>query len=186
MKITCPKCKRRIKLRRGEQRQCLCGHSLNYRTFFNQKFDYDVYLVDANVIIYAFEEHGSRAKACFKILDSKSKSFRIGTTKNIISEIGEKIESELSDYLIIFSCGKPAKELLELKANALKQPSEADLSLLQTAICHPEVHGIITYDSDFRNVAGCGLVNRRSSRKLWLGTAEQFVAKKMRSFKRKA
>ncbi len=185
MKVTCPKCKRRIRLRRGEQRKCLCGFDLNYRTFFNKRVDYDVYLVDANVFIYAGEEQGYRANACRKILGHKSKSFKIGTTQNIIDEIGEQRRSELSDEILIFSCGKLNKELLELKSNSLKQPSKADLSLLQAAICHPEVHGIISYDSDFGNIASSGVVNKRSSRELWLGTAEDFMAKKMRIFKRK-
>ena len=180
MKITCPRCKRRIKIRRGEQRNCACGKYLDYRTFFKKRIPYDVFLLDANVFIYAFENDNLKAQACKKIIYSNSESIKIGTTNDVLNEIGEEIQSQLPNGLIRYSTGKIEDELLHTRASCLKQPSEADMSLLKASIEHPEIHGLITYDYDFQNIATAGIVSRRSSRKFWLGDAEKFVLKKLR------
>jgi len=180
MKITCPRCKRRIKLRRGEKHNCICGKYLDYRTFFNKKIPYDVYLIDANIFIYAFKYYNKKSKACRKIIFTNADNIKIGTTYNILNELGIKIQSQLPTNIIKYSIGNLQDELLDIKTNFLKQPSEADKSLLKASIDHPEIHGLITYDADFRNIGAAGIVNKKSSRQFWLGNAENFVLKKLR------
>lgn len=177
MKITCPSCKRRVKLRRGEKKQCHCGHWLDYRSFFKQRIPYDVYLLDANIMIYANENKGKRSQLCKKTLHVKTPSLRVGTTQQILEEIGSTIRKNLPKTILIYSAGKILKKLKGTKATGFKQPSKVDLSLLQTALEHPEIHGIITYDSDFKRIAASGLIEQYSSRKFLITTAAAFQKK---------
>jgi len=174
LKVTCPKCKRRIRIRRGDTIKCKCGNNLSYRSFFRDKFDYDVYLIDANVLIYAAGK-GPYSVHCRKVASFGSDDVRIGTTRRIISEVGAEIEKRFSKDMIVFNTGLISDELSSLKTNYLKQPSEADLSLIQAARQHPEVRGIITYDRDFGRIAASGIIEKRSSVKFWLGNAREFL-----------
>ncbi len=177
MKVTCPHCKRRIRLVRNRKNICGCGKLLNYRHFLHEKISYDVYLVDANILIYAFDSRSSRRKYCEAILEMQDPSLCIATTHQIIEEVGPSIEQQLSDELLIYHIGVIPSELKEIKTTVLKQPSVADLSLVAAAYEHPEVRGIITYDNDFARIATVGLVERKASMKFWLGNAKEFAEK---------
>lgn len=181
MKITCPSCKRRIKLRRGEKKQCRCGKWLDYRSFFRQRVPYDVYLLDANIMIYAKDNNGKRGDICKKILNVNTTKLRVGTTEQILKEIGPVIVRELPKTVLVYKTGKILKKLKGTKATGFKQPSKADLSLLQTALEHPEIHGIITYDRDFIRIAGSGFIEKHSSRKFLITTATAFYKKFQRT-----
>jgi len=107
----------------------------------------------------------------------QSSSLCIATTRQIIEEVGSVLEQKLPETCLIYAVNMIPSELTEVKTNFLKQPSVADLSLVQAAYEHPEVRGIITYDKDFARIATAGLVERKSSMKFWLGTAREFVEK---------
>jgi predicted nucleic acid-binding protein len=175
MKVTCPDCKRRIRLYRNRNNKCACGKLLNYRHFLHERIAYDVYLVDANILIYAFESKGARKKYCQAILTTHASSFCVATTRQIIEEVGGIIEQQLPESCLIYTVSTLPRDLTEIKTDFYKQPSAADLSLIQAAYEHPEVRGIITYDNDFTRIATAGLVERKSSVKFWLGNAKQFV-----------
>jgi len=177
MKVTCPSCKRRVKLRRGEKRQCTCGKWLDYRSFFRVRIPYDVYLLDANIIIYANEDSKTRGDLSRKVLSVNTPNIRIGTTSQIISEIGPNLAKKLPETILIYTSGKLMKTLKRTKATSLKQPSKQDLSLVQASLEHPEIHGIITYDNDFKRIATSGFIEKRSSRKFLIITAAEFIKK---------
>lgn len=177
MKITCPRCKRRIHIRRGRKNVCACGTLLNYRHYLHEKIAYDVYLLDANILIYAFEPKSTRRKYCQAILALRSSSICIATTHQIIEEVGSILEQKLPETLLLYTVSMIPSDLAEVKTNVFKQPSVADLSLVQAASEHPEVRGIITYDNDFTRIATAGLLERKSSEKFWLGTAKEFLEK---------
>ena len=177
MKVTCPKCKRRVRIRRGENRPCTCGHNLNYRHFFHKVVDYDVYLVDANIFIYAINKDPARGGSCRKVLGFSSERIKIGTTDKVMDEVNEPVSQLDIVDIKVYKTGKINEKLKDLKTNQLKQPSETDLSLIQAAIEHPEVKGLITYDKDFANIATSGMVENRSVRKFWLGNARDFLGK---------
>ena len=177
MKVTCPHCKRRIRIVRNRKNTCGCGKLLNYRHFLHEKIAYDVYLVDANILIYSFDSRSPRRKYCQAILSLQDPSVYIATTQQILEEVGSTIEQQLSDDLLIYHIGAIPDDLKEIKTNVLKQPSTADFSLIQAAYEHPEVRGIITYDNDFARIATAGLVERKASVKFWLGNAKEFVEK---------
>jgi len=101
----------------------------------------------------------------------------IATTRQIIEEVGSVIEQQLPEMFLIYNVNIILGDLKEIKTNFLKQPSIADLSLVQAAYEHPEVRGIITYDNDFARIATAGLVERKASVKFWLGNAKEFVEK---------
>jgi len=176
MKVTCPGCKRRVRIRRGENISCRCGQGLSYRRFFNERVGYVVYLVDANIVIYASKQDDPRSKYCKQVVFFRSNDIRIGITKRIKEELGDLAEF-LPESVIVYSVGSISSDLLDLKTNYLKQPSETDFSLIQAARLHPEVKGIVTYDRDFRRIAASGIVERRSSVKFWLGNAKEFLEK---------
>lgn len=177
MKVTCPDCKRRIHIRQRRKNVCVCGKLLNYRHFLHKKIAYDVYLVDANILIYAFERRSVRQKYCKAVITTQTSSWCTATTQQIIKEVGSVVEKQMPKDFLVYHIGVIPDYLSEIKTNFLKQPSVADLSLVQAACEHPEVRGIITYDKDFTRIATVGLVEKKSSVKLWLGDAKQFVEK---------
>jgi predicted nucleic acid-binding protein len=166
-----------MRIYRSRKNVCACGKLLNYRHFLHQKIAYDVYLVDANILIYAFDSRSVRRKYCQAILTMQTSSMSIATTRQIIEEVGSAIEQQLPEMFLTYNVNMIPGDLKELKTNFLKQPSIADLSLVQAAYEHPEVRGIITYDKDFTRIATAGLIERKSSEKFWLGDAKQFVEK---------
>ena len=177
MKVTCPHCKRRMRIVRNRKNVCGCGKLLNYRHYLHEKIAYDVYLIDANILIYAFDARSIRRKYCQAILEMQSSSMSIGTTRQIIEEVGSVIEKQIPETFQVYNVTTIPGDLKEIKTNFLKQPSIADLSLVQAAYEHPEVRGIITYDNDFARIATAGLVERKASMKFWLGNAKDFVEK---------
>ena len=177
MKITCPICKRRIRIRRGETIKCRCNNAINYRHFFNKKISYDVYLVDANIFIYMINKNMNHGGSCKKVLSFSSDNILIGTTEKVLGEVGESISDIDITNIKVYKTGKINEKLMDLKTNMLKQPSEVDFSLIQAAIEHPEIKGLITYDKDFGNIAASGLIEHRSARKFWLGNAKEFLGK---------
>ncbi|MFW6149354.1 MAG: type II toxin-antitoxin system VapC family toxin [Atribacterota bacterium] len=177
MKVTCSQCKRRVRLRRGEEYICRCGNKLNYMSFFRKKISYVVYLLDANIFIYSENKKDTRNKTCKKILKFNSPKIKIGTTDVILEEIKENKKIMVPENVKIYNTGKISDELAHLRTNYLKQPSLADLSLVQAAIEHAEIKGIVTYDKDFGRIATKGVIQKRSSSNFWLGNARDFLKK---------
>jgi hypothetical protein len=136
-----------------------------------------VYLLDANIMIYAKDQKGRRGEVCKKVLAIKTPLLQMGTTQQIVEEIGEKIAKQLPRTVLIYKTGKILNTLQRRKSSGFKQPSKADLSLLQTSLEHPEIHGIITYDQDFGRIAASGLIEKHSSRKFLITTAAGFIKK---------
>ena len=170
MKVTCPNCKRRIRLKKSRNMVCKCGYEFSYTTYFGKE---RTYLVDANIMIYALNEKTSRGKSCRKVLSRDN----IATTRRVLDEVNSE---DLEKKLKVYNVKRISKELKELKTNVLKQPSESDLSLIQAAIDHPEINGIITYDMDFKNIAASGIVQIKSSQystRFWVGNAKDFLEK---------
>ena len=176
MKVTCQQCKRRLTIKRGKNIICKCGNKLNYMQFFRKKIPYIVYLIDANILIYAYGKD-KRAKSCKKVVEFDSSSIKIGTTNIILNEVKKNKNIEVHKTTKIYKINKISDDLKYLKTNYLKQPSKADLSLVQAALNHAEIHGIITYDRDFGRIATQGLIQHKSSTKFWLGNAKQFLEK---------
>ena len=169
MKITCPICKRRFRLKKSRMIQCKCGHEFAYSTHFGKE---KIYLVDANIIIYAINNDSHRGNSCKKVLSMPN----IATTERVFDEAQNDISFKLKTYKVKEIC----EELKELKTNTLKQPSEKDLSLIQAAIDHPEIGGIITYDQDFKGIATSGLIKSKSSKyasNFFVGNAAEFLKK---------
>jgi len=177
MKITCPSCKRRIRIRRGEEIICKCNNKLHYMQFFRNKIDYVVYLVDANIFIYAENKKDKRSNVCQKVLDFNTSKIKIGTTDIIIDEFTKNNNISIPKKLVVYKTGKISDELTDLKTNYLKQPSNADLSLVQASIEHAEIKGIITFDKDFSRIATRGVIQKKSSSSFWLGNANEFLNK---------
>lgn len=177
MKVTCPECKRRVRIKRGQEYICKCNKKINYMSYFRKKIDYVVYLVDANIFIYSENKKDKRNESCKRVLKFNSPKVKIGTTDVIIDEIKENKKIEVTEKIKIYKTGRILDELMDLKTNYLKQPSKGDLSLVQTAIEHAEVKGIITYDKDYERIATKGIIQMKSSADFWLGTAGEFLKK---------
>jgi predicted nucleic acid-binding protein len=169
MKITCPGCKRRIRLKKSRNIKCKCGHEFSYSTYFGKD---RVFLIDANIIIYSLNNDPQRGKSCKKVLSLSN----IATTERVLNEV----QNYKNKKLKIYNVKEISEELKELKTNKLKQPSQKDLSLIQAAIDHPEIGGIITYDRDFKAIATSGLIKSKSSKyaaKFFVGNAKDFLKK---------
>ncbi|MEM4258216.1 MAG: type II toxin-antitoxin system VapC family toxin [Candidatus Thermoplasmatota archaeon] len=184
MKVTCPRCSRRVTLQGRKNRVCACGELLNYRHFLHEKITYDVYLADANVLIYAFEKRSHQRRYCYTVVMLRSPSIVIATTQHIIDEVGPVIQQYLPATFLVYTVRKIPPELQEIKTNVFKQPSLSDFSLIQAACEHPEVKGIITYDRDFGRIATSGFIEKKSSVKFWLGDAQEFIEKHRIAIKR--
>ena len=169
MKVTCPNCKRRIRLKKSRNIKCKCGHEFSYSTYYGKD---RVFLIDANIIIYSLNDDPQRGDSCKKVLSMSN----IATTERVFDEVQSNIDTKLKTYKVKDIC----EELKELKTNTLKQPSEKDLSLIQAAIDHPEIGGIVTYDKDFKAIATSGLIKSKSSKyaaKFFVGDAKEFLKK---------
>ncbi|RLF36385.1 MAG: hypothetical protein DRN08_01415 [Thermoplasmata archaeon] len=177
MKVTCPRCKRRLRVRRGVDVVCKCGEKLEYMRFFRDIMEYVVYLIDANILIYATSRDDLHRRYCRMVMRFDSPYIKIGTTDVIIREVNRNKRIRIPGTIRIYHVDRLSDEIKSLKTNYLKQPSEADLSLVQAALNHAEIQGIITYDKDFGRIATRGLIQRKSSTKFWLGNAKQFLEK---------
>ena len=169
MHFTCPQCKRRLRIKKSTMKKCpFCGYDQQYA---NYKHFGKIYLVDANIIINAINNDSRFGSDCDEILLRTD----IATTKHVIEEVGEHDKNPGRIYKV----AKISKDIKELKANSMKQPSDADLSLIQAAIDNPDIVGIITYDNDFFMIAAKGIVQSKSSKPFgfWVGTATDFLKK---------
>lgn len=169
MKVTCPQCKRRIRLKKSRNITCKCGHEFSYSTYFGKD---RVFLIDANIIIYSINNDVYHGNSCKNVLSM----LNIATTERVLNEVQNDIDIKLRTYKVKEIC----QELKELKTNTLKQPSEKDLTLIQAAINHPEIGGIITYDQDFKAIATSGLIKSKSSKyasNFFVGNAAEFLKK---------
>jgi hypothetical protein len=173
MHFTCPHCKRRVRSLESAVKICPdtedCGYDERYA---NYKPLERIYLVDANIIINALNRDPRSGSDCQEMLLRTD----IATTEQVISEIKKRHDK---DPCHVFKVKKISPDVKELKANMMKQPSEADLSLIQAAIDNPGIIGIISYDPDFFNVAAKGIVLSKSSKPsgFWVGTAKDFLKK---------
>ena len=57
--------------------------------FFRNKISYVIYLIDANILIYAENKKDRRSMSCNRILEFKSPKIKIGTTNVILDEVKE-------------------------------------------------------------------------------------------------
>jgi len=149
---------------------CPCGYEFEYSTYY--RGETPVYLVDANILIYAIRNDAHHGKAC-RTLVMSSGPFLLGTTETVLSEI----KQELPWALKVYKVKVVEQELKELfTEKTVKQASLTDLSLIQAAREHPEIRGIITYDIDFKNIATAGLVRTKEGR-FFVGTADEVLRK---------
>jgi predicted nucleic acid-binding protein len=172
MKTTCPKCKRRIVLKKSRKIKCKCGHEFSYSTYFGKD---RVFLIDANIFIYSLNNDSYRGRSCKNVL---SRCCNIATTEQVLNEV--KNRKYNTDTIPTYTVNEICFEVRERIANSLKQPSEKDLSLIQAAIEHPEIGGIITYDQDFKSIATSGLIKSKSSKdasEFFVGDAVEFLKK---------
>jgi predicted nucleic acid-binding protein len=170
MRITCPHCSRRIRLKKSRQMLCQCGYEFEYSTYY--RGETPVYLVDANILIYAIRNDAHHGKACQTLVMS-SGPFLLGMTETVLSEI----KQEPPWALKIYKVKVVEQELRELfTEKTVKQASLADLSLIPAARERPEVRGIVTYDVDFKNIATAGLVRTKEGR-FFVGTADEALRK---------
>jgi len=173
MKVTCPNCKRRIKLKKSREITCpKCKHIFDYVQYFGRE---GFYLLDANIFIYAKNNHPQHGNFCSSVLSMKN----IATTEDVINELPVKTIESLNRNFKVYKVKKISDEVKEIKSSTEKQPSQYDLSLLQASIEHPEILGIITYDYDFRNIASGGLVDKKSGykTKFVVCNAEELIKK---------
>jgi predicted nucleic acid-binding protein len=170
MRRTCPQCSRMIRLKKSREIRCKCGYEFEYRSYF--KGDPQVYLVDANVLIYTIDNNPVHGKACQQLVFSHN-SFQLGTTNRVLLEVKQELPCVLKVYRVK-DIDQRLRELFTERT--FKQASLADLSLIQAARQHPEVCGIITYDVDFKNIAAAGLVRTKEGR-FFVGTADDVLRK---------
>ncbi|MBN1860410.1 MAG: hypothetical protein JW840_02995 [Candidatus Thermoplasmatota archaeon] len=173
MKVTCPCCKRRIRLHKSRKILCPgCGAEFKYTEYFHEQ---SVYLVDTNIILYAINNDRHKGSACRGVFNS---GMPLGTTNTCLAEVSQDIPYHLKVYTL--KALTPA--VSDLRATTLKQPSLVDLSLIQVAIDHPEIKGIITYDRDFHRIAAGGIVSRGQETTFWVGDAQLFLERRVKRF----
>ena len=166
MKITCPECSRRIKVKRNTRNNiCKCGYKFPHNKTFGKMEQ--IYLVDANIILYAANRDPKRGKHCKTVLESAP----IKTTERVLKEIKQYNPFSVGAYKV----KEISPEVEELKYNSLKELSDADRSLIQCAIDHPEVAGIITYDKDIASVVPARLI--QSEKKFFIGKPAEYLKK---------
>ena len=167
MKITCPNCKRRFKVTMCRAITCKCGNEISGIDLFHGE---PIYIADANIYWYSKNRDERRGKACTIALSQENVVF----TDTVLNEIGR------NSKVNVIKARKISKEVRETRTNRLKQPSEVDLSIVQTAIDNPCVVGIITYDKDFMNIATVGTIREHSIKNapaFWIGDAKAFLEK---------
>ncbi|MBN1859841.1 MAG: type II toxin-antitoxin system VapC family toxin [Candidatus Thermoplasmatota archaeon] len=173
MHFTCPNCKRRVRSLESKIKICpdfkKCGYDERYANFKRLE---KIYLVDANIIIHALNNDPHNGADCQEVLLRPD----IATTDYVIAE---NKGSHDKDPGYVFKVKEISPDLKELKANRDKQPSQADLSIIQAAVDNPGVIGIISYDPDFYNVSAKGYIEGKSNytRRIWVGTAKEFLKK---------
>ena len=175
MKVTCPnpKCKRRIKLKKSRMITCPgCKQIFDYVKYFGKE---GYYLLDANIFIYSKNQHPQHGLFCNSVLSMSN----IATTEEVINELPHATIKTIGKSFKVYKVKQISDEVKEIKSPTDKQPSLADLSLLQASIDHPEILGIITYDNDFKNIASGGIVDKKSGykTKFLICNAEELMKK---------
>jgi len=161
-------CKRRIKLRRkNREAKCVCGYEFSYNKCFGK--GEDIYLVDTNIFLYALNKEPYYGRYCIETLRQAGEE--IATTKQVTQEILQPNEYSVR----IFDVKNISPKVNELHYDTAEDLSIADKSLIQCAIDNPEVIGIISYDTDIKNVVPTQLI--KSERKFFVGNAEEFLKK---------
>jgi len=168
MHITCPHCHRRIRIHKSRQMKCTCGHILKYEDCYGKKEG--IYLLDANVFIYAQNRDPMRGEFCREVINDKY----VATVETVVKEI-----HDIRPGMHVYKVKEISAEVKDLKTNSLKKPSEHDISLIQVAIDNPEIVGILTYDNDFGKIASAGIVKSKSGYKdnFFVGNAEEYLKK---------
>jgi len=168
MKTTCPKCKRRIRIKKGKRDlRCPCGFQLSRRKFFG---DANKYLIDTNIFLYAVNKEKRFGDACITLLSAYTGE--LATTNYVIDEIRQYCEHTVKVYKV----DKLSPEVAELRYGDESYPlSLADKSLIQCAIENPEIAGIITYDTDIKSVVPSSLI--KSEKPFYVLTADEFLKK---------
>ena len=96
------------------------------------------------------------------------------TTDAVMNELSLRQRDHMH-FTKIYSVKGISPEVAELHYDTQEDLSLADKSLIQCAIDHPEIAGIITYDKDISNVVPARLI--KSEKKFFIGNAEQFLKK---------
>ena len=123
-------------------------------------------------MIYAANNDRFLGEHCKQVFNAGSGA--LATTEAVMSELSPRQKGQA--YCIqVHSVKSISPEVAELRYNADKELSLADKSLIQCAIDHPEIAGIITYDKDISGVVPARLI--KSEKKFFVGNAEQFLKK---------
>jgi predicted nucleic acid-binding protein len=167
MKTTCPKCKRRVRIKKSKRDiRCSCGFEFSHRKFFG---DSTKFLVDTNIFLYATNQDRHYGDACSTILSLYQEN--LVTTNHVVDEIKQFDIDAMKVYTVM----KISPEVEELHYDD-GELSIADMSLIQCAIDHPEISGIITYDTDIKSVVPSRLI--KSEKPFFIGTADDFMKKR--------
>lgn len=167
MRKTCPKCKRRIRIKNKREVKCKCGYEFSHNKCFG--LGNETYLVDANIFLYALNRDRFYGRYCSDTLAHCGKT--LATTVQVMQEIKQPNNFAVK----IIDVKKISPEVDELHYDTQQDLSLADKSLIQCAIDHPEIIGIISYDMDIRNVVPTQLI--KSEKKFFVGNAQDFLKK---------
>jgi predicted nucleic acid-binding protein len=168
MQKTCPKCKRRIRIRKNKREvKCICGHEFSHNKCFGP--GNEMYLIDANIFLYALNGDKYCGRYCNETIMHGGPS--VATTKQVMQEIRQQNKFPVK----VFDVKKISPEVDELHYDTAEDLSLADKSLIQCAIDHPEIIGIISYDADIKNVVPTQLI--KSEKKFFVGNAQEFLKK---------
>jgi hypothetical protein len=79
----------------------------------------------------------------------------------------------------VYNVDKISPEVAEMRyGDERYELSIADRSLIQCSIDHPEIGGIITYDTDIKSVVPSRLI--KTDKPFFIGTADAFLKKRGR------
>ncbi len=135
-----------------------------------------LYLLDANIFIFALNGDRKWGKISGWVINRAD--IRVATTKKILDEVHNMSQKMLDAIDIVFEVDEIMPELMETKPQyGKKEPSISDLSLIQAAMNNEEVDGIITLDTDFKNIAAAGVVRLETGRRIEVLTPEELKSK---------
>lgn len=124
-----------------------------------------LFALDANIFLNAYNCHPEMGDACRWVLESSR--VRICTTRQVLSEAYDTKGNRLPAQLELVEVGAIEGRIMDLRpAVSVKEPSEADRSLMQAVLNNPEIRGIVTFDPDFVNIAAAGLLTTWTGHKV--------------------
>lgn len=165
MKATCPKCSRRIRIRKTKRDiRCSCGNKLSFNKHFGNP---NIYLIDTNIFLFSTNKDVKNGAYCTQVL---SLSKNLATTDKVVDELRQYTVADMKVYTV----NGISPEVDELHYEK-KELSIADKSLIQASIEHPEIAGIITYDNDLKNVCPASII--KSEKKFFIWNAEEYLLK---------